>query len=194
MKISNETLEKLLNGNELCDLEITAQDLARDLQEARAVKRAVVRFPMLVVRVPVENVMKVGSSRALAALVGERAAVIEVNLEHLAKEANTEPFPALLVPEQPLWILQLIDKRRRHPGAKEVAVCKARTKAELIALVEREKCEPYVDGNEGKIFKKNGPLEWFFEPSSDDAYINVIENITQYVAAARQTIPDVSAL
>lgn len=202
MKVSNATLESILAPNNSHGIFDKLNDkttelitsLAEDLKEARSVKRTVVRFPMLVISGPVDKATKVESSAALRNLVRERAAVLEVILADLAKEVGTEPFPVLLVPEQALWILQMTDKRRAGASQKTYPVCSAKTKAELVAFVEREACEPYVDGGLGKVFKKGGPLEWFYAPESDDSYIDVIGNTTQYVAAARQSIPDVGTL
>ncbi len=199
MKVSNATLDSILNKQYFQDLDAGAYqemmaDLASDLKEARQSKRQVVRFPMLVLNGPVDKPTKVESNPKLVALVGaERALVIDALLRDMAGAADAERFPVVLIPELALWILQLTDKRRLC-APKMYPICKAKTKEALIAFVEREKCEPYVDGGLGKVFKKGGPLEWFYAPESDDSYIDVIGNTTQYVAAARQSIPDVGML
>lgn len=198
MKVSNATLDSILKDGHGTTGDETAEligALAGDLKKERQSKRQVVRFPMLVVSAPVEALAKAVSSAMLRALIGDgRAMVLEVSLLELAKAAGGDPFPVILVPEPSLWILQMTDKRRAHPASKTYPVCTAKTKAELVALVEREACDPYVDGGMGKVFKKGGPLEWFYAPESDDSYIDVIGNTAQYAAAARQSIPDVGTL
>lgn len=196
MKVSNATLDSILKSERLAgndsDQELI-EALAEDLKKERQSKREIIRFVTPMLSAPVEKLTKVNSRRALEELLGARAPVIEIGLVELAAEIGAEPFPAFLVPEQTLWILQLKDKRRRPPGSTEAyPICRAKTKAELVAFVDREACEPYVDAGLGKVFKKGGPLEWFYAPESDDSYVDVIGNTTQYVAAARQSIPDVS--
>jgi len=54
-------------------------------------------------------------------------------------------------------------------------VCRAESHNALLALIDREKVEPYRDGRWGKVFRAGGPLEWYNPPYtfSSESFIDV---------------------
>ena len=77
-----------------------------------------------------------------------------------------------------MWILQLNDMRDEVISLKPVA--RAETKEELEAFVKSETVDPYQDEEYGKVFKKDGPLEWHNPPVEQigQFYINVQDEET----------------
>lgn len=65
-----------------------------------------------------------------------------------------------------MWILQLNDMRSSKIEI-STTVVRAETKEELESFIERERVEGYHDDNWGKGFRKDGPLEWFNQPSNN---------------------------
>ena len=56
-----------------------------------------------------------------------------------------------------------------------VPICRAETEQQLLDLLEREAVEPYItDDRWHKVFRKDGPLEWYNPPGPDGtAWIGV---------------------
>ena len=65
-----------------------------------------------------------------------------------------------------MYVLQLnpITSNAEHI----VPIARAETREELLALLQREKVEPYRESTEGrswyKVYRKGGPLEWYNDP------------------------------
>lgn len=77
------------------------------------------------------------------------------------------------------------------------AVAISETKQDLIAFIESETAdEPYKDGYFRKVFKKEGPLEWYNPPAPNgEIWINVpaiihILSEVEYIEIARQEYRD----
>lgn len=72
-----------------------------------------------------------------------------------------------------MWILQLNDMRDENPSVLK-SVARAETKEELADLIQREQVDPYEEEEHGKVFKKEGLLEWFNPPVLAEQYfVNV---------------------
>lgn len=73
-----------------------------------------------------------------------------------------------------MWILQLNDMRspkiERH-----TIICKAETKEELEEFLIHEQVEPYQDGQWGKCYRKDGPLEWYNPPFGGSMPVHLID-------------------
>lgn len=97
------------------------------------------------------------------------------------------------------WVLQLNRVTMAHVEDL-IPACRANSKEELKAFLEREKVEPYRDGQWGKNFRKGGPLEWFNPPWPHDedrhfVEVNVAERVLEYRArleAGLLGIPEVA--
>lgn len=78
-----------------------------------------------------------------------------------------------------MWVLQLKDMRNAKIEHPATPVIRAETKEELESLLKLEKVERYQDDQWGKTFRKDGPLEWFNDTSSDpETYVNVSDEET----------------
>ena len=76
------------------------------------------------------------------------------------------------------WVLFMNDMRFPQIENHDV-VCMAETREELIALLERERVEPYKDDKWCKVHTKGGPLEWM--NSLDDEHNGYcFEGLVQY--------------
>jgi hypothetical protein len=62
-----------------------------------------------------------------------------------------------------MWVLLLNDMRASNIENLQ-PVCRAESYQELLNYVKREQVEPYRDGQWAKVFRKDGPLEWFNPP------------------------------
>lgn len=86
------------------------------------------------------------------------------------------------------FILVLNDMRSSQVQV-STNVCRADTKEELQALLDKEKVEPYTDIDAGnyhwqKFYRKGGPLEWFNQAPPDGLWghgINEIPSEEDYV-------------
>ena len=72
------------------------------------------------------------------------------------------------------WLLRM--NRMTDPKVELMTnVALAESKEALKSYVEKEKVEPYTDGEWHKIFRKDGPLEWFNAPMFDEeSFIKVM--------------------
>lgn len=59
-----------------------------------------------------------------------------------------------------MWLLYLNDMRSSNVENVNL-VANAETEEEIKSFLERERVEHYVDGQWGKCFRKDGPLEWY---------------------------------
>jgi hypothetical protein len=50
------------------------------------------------------------------------------------------------------------------------SVARASTRQSLLDFIQRERVEPYSDGQWKKVFRKGGPLEWYNPPSFTDTF------------------------
>lgn len=88
------------------------------------------------------------------------------------------------------WILYLNDMRSSKCEVL-TKVCRADTREELVALLERESVEMYRDGGWVKTLRKGGPLEWFNAPYSfddDRHFVEVDFAIDERVAMYRDQL------
>jgi hypothetical protein len=93
------------------------------------------------------------------------------------------------------WVLFLNDMR--FPKYEMLTpVARADTKEDLVAYLDRERVEKYVDGRWGKTFRRGGPLEWYNHPyefAADDHFVLVdLEARLERMRAELMEIPCVS--
>ena len=101
-----------------------------------------------------------------------------------------------------MWFLCLNDMR--FPKIEILArVCKASSKEELQAFIEKEKCELYENGGWHKSFRKGGPLEWYNPPyygneSHHFVYVGTEEECVNNARRSYQTainsVPSIESL
>ncbi len=203
MKVTNHTIDLILSGAIIfhkSDPDGHAfgellRHLAEDLKEARDKPRQIVRTPLVVLSAGVLSTTKVESKMDLQLVVAEPyASVLAARAEHAAKALSAEPYPLVLVPRMGLWLLQLNDMRSAQIE-QLTAVCRAESFDELTAFIARERApEPYTDGKWSKRFRKGGPLEWFNPPLGNDCFVNVAENMDDYMARAFASLRDAKEL
>ena len=66
-------------------------------------------------------------------------------------------------------------------------VARAESREALQSLLDRERVEPYKDGQWGKVYRQGGPLEWFNPPWGFDSHRHFI-NVGTSEDAARMAI------
>ncbi len=73
-----------------------------------------------------------------------------------------------------MWILMLNDMRASNIE-NVFPICRAESYNCLLALVDREKVEPYRDGMWHKSFRAGGSLEWYNPPYtfSRESFVDV---------------------
>lgn len=62
------------------------------------------------------------------------------------------------------WFVLGMNDMRASNVERVRPVARARTAEALIELLDRERVEPYVDGQWRKCFRRGGPLEWKNDP------------------------------
>lgn len=83
-----------------------------------------------------------------------------------------------------MWVLCLNDMRSAKVEYL-TPVARAATRDGLSELLEREKVEPYRDGQWGKEFRHGGPLEWFNPPYLFDEHRHFVDVGTREDAMQR---------
>ncbi len=182
MKVSNETIERILNsgaifGTDPSAVQTLLKDLAADLKEARQNKRQVVRFPVPVIAAAVSHAIRVETPEQLRMNLAEPyAMMVEARARAAAGHVEgADAFPMYLVPRTGLWILNL---HNAETGA-TVAVCRAPSMEALADFLGRERShEP------GARPFKSGPLAKYDSPASTDCFVNVLESTDAYIAHA----------
>ena len=64
------------------------------------------------------------------------------------------------------YVLVLNPMRDRTEAQRAVAASESRD--ELLTFWRGERVDPYKDGNWNKVYRQDGPLEWFNPPWSED--------------------------
>lgn len=71
-----------------------------------------------------------------------------------------------------MFVLMLNDMRAANVETM-LPVARAETAEELDSFLEQELANPYVDGQWSKVFKKDGPLEWYNPPFAEECIVDV---------------------
>jgi hypothetical protein len=87
------------------------------------------------------------------------------------------------------WVLTLNDMRAAQVEMM-THVCRAESRAELVALIERERVVPYHDGQWLKVFRQGGPLEWFNPPWEEYRSFQNAGTEEEWANGARQQFRD----